>query len=90
MRKHLVAKVEQLKPLYIQGEKGLFEVQTERRSVSESSNVDELVTKVPKVTLADVTAEYDKYSRALRVLDTKIQEVNWLTELEFDTSGLAV
>lgn len=79
LRKHLEAKVKQLEPLKLQGDRGLFEVQTERRSVSD--NVDEIKTQVPKITLTDVTAEYDKYSKALRQLDTSIQETNWNTEL---------
>lgn len=88
LRKHLVAKVEQLKPLKMQGDKGLFELQTQRMSTNE--NVDEVKLQIPKVTLEEVTAEYDKYSKALRQLDTKIQEVNWLTEIEFDDSQLAI
>lgn len=88
LRKHLVAKVEQLKPLKMQGDKGLFELQTQRISAGE--NVDEVKLQIPKVTLEQVTAEYDKYSKALRQLDTKIQEVNWLTEIEFDDSQLAI
>lgn len=81
LRKHLEAKVEQLKPLYMNGEKGLFETKTERRSVGE--NVDEISLSIPRITMAEVTAEYDKYSRALRILDTKIQEANWVNELDF-------
>jgi len=84
LRKHLEAKVEQLKPLKLQGDKGLFEVQTSRKSVSE--NVDELTTQVPKVTLKDVTEEYDRYSKALRQLDTAIQQTNWTADLVGDVS----
>lgn len=82
MRKHLEAKVEQLKPLKLQGDKGLFEVQTSRKSVSE--NVDEISTQVPKVTLKEVTEEYDRYSKALRQIDTAIQQTNWVAELQGD------
>lgn len=88
MRKHLMAKVDQLKPLYMQGEKGLFETKTERRAVNE--NTEEVVTLIPKITLADVTKEYDKYSKALRLLDTEIQRVNWTTDIDFDDTDLAV
>lgn len=84
LRKHLEAKVEQLKPLKLQGDKGLFEVQTERKSVSE--NVDQITTQVPKVTLKDVTEEYDRYSKALRQLDTAIQQTNWQAELQGEVS----
>lgn len=88
LRKHLESKVKQLEPLKLQGEQGLFEIKTQRISAGE--NVDEVKFQLPKVELASVTAEYDKYSKALRQLDTKIQESNWLTEIEFDDSQLAV
>lgn len=79
LRKHLQDKVKQLEPIYINGQKGLFELKTERRSIGE--NVDEVTLNVPKVELEDVTAEYDKYSKALRQLDTSIQATNWSTPL---------
>lgn len=90
MRKHLEAKVEQLKPLKLQGDKGLFEVQTQRRNVSE--NVDEVTTQLPKITLEEVTKEYDKYSKALRQIDTAIQQTNWSAELQgkVDLEGINV
>lgn len=90
MRKHLEAKVEQLKPLKLQGDKGLFEVQTNRKNVSE--NVDEITTQVPKVTLKDVTEEYDRYSKALRQIDTAIQQTNWSADLvgDVDLTGVNV
>lgn len=80
LRKHLVDKVKQLEPIYVNGEKGMFELKTERVNVNE--NVDEVKLQVPKITLADVTAEYDKYSKALRQLDTAIQEANWTNEVK--------
>ena len=79
LRKHLEAKVKQLEPLKLQGDRGLFEVQTKRQNVSE--NVDEITTQIPKVTLKEVTGEYDKYSKALRQLDTAIQQTNWAADL---------
>lgn len=81
LRKHLEAKVEQLKPLYLQGEKGLFELKTERVKVSEE--VDEVKLTIPKVQLKDVTKEYDMYSKTLRELDTAIQQANWLSEVTY-------
>lgn len=82
LRKHLEAKVEQLKPLYVQGEKGLFELKTERLKVTDE--VDEVKLSLPKITLEEVTKEYDKYSKALRQLDTAIQQTNWIAELVGD------
>lgn len=88
LRKHLEAKVKQLEPLKVNGENGLFEMKTERRNIND--NVDEVKMQVPKVKLEDITKEYDKYSKALRQLDTKIQEANWTNEIEFDESSLAI
>lgn len=75
LRKHLESKVKQLEPLYFNGQKGLFEVKTERKTISD--NVDEVTMTIPKITMEDLTAEYDKYSKALRELDTAIQAANW-------------
>lgn len=90
MRKHLEAKVEQLKPLKINGDNGLFELKTERKNINE--NVDEVKMQVPKVQLKDVTEEYDRYSKALRQLDTAIQQTNWTAELvgDVDLKGINV
>lgn len=88
LRKHLEAKVKQLEPLKVNGENGLFEMKTERRNIND--NLDEVKMQVPKVKLEDITKEYDKYSKALRQLDTKIQEANWTNEIEFDESSLAI
>lgn len=88
LRKHLVMKVDQLKPLKANGENGLFELQTQRKSVTE--NVDEVTFQIPKVTLADVTAEYDKYSKALREIDTAIQKANWECDVDFTPKDLNI
>lgn len=88
LRKHLDAKVKQLTPLKLQGDNGIFEVQTKLRPINDTTQ--EVTSQIPKLTLAEVTAEYDKYSKALRQLDTKIQEVNWLTDIDFDDSNLNV
>lgn len=90
MRKHLESKVKQLEPLYFNGQKGLFEMKVERKKISEE--VDEVSINVPKVTMDDVTAEYDKYSKALRQLDTAIQATNWGADLigTVDLDGINV
>lgn len=92
LRKHLEAKVKQLEPIYVNGQKGLFETKTERRTVNEQSGIDEITVQVPKVELKDVTAEYDKYSKALRELDTAIQATNWQTDVinSPDISNLSI
>lgn len=84
LRKHLVEKVAQLTPIKLNGDKGIFEVRVDRKPINE--NVDEATIQIPKLTLANVTAEYDKYAKALRVLDTRIQQANWSNELDFNES----
>lgn len=82
LRKHLDAKVQQLKPIRDLGERGVFELKIERVKVSDE--IDEAKIQIPKLKLADVTAEFDKYSKALRQLDTAIQQTNWTAELKGD------
>jgi ribosome-associated translation inhibitor RaiA len=89
LRKHLEQKVKQLEPLKLNGDNGLFELKTERVKISDE--VDEVKLQVPKVQLADVTKQYDLYSKALRELDTAIQKANWESEVDFKTpNGVAV
>ena len=86
MRKQLEAKIKQLEPLRLQGEKGMFETKTERRSVSD--NVDEVNTTIPKITLKEITKEYDQYATQLRKLDAALQKANWNYELDFSEEEL--
>lgn len=88
LRKHLEAKVKQLEPLKIGGDNGIFEVKTEQRMINDT--VQEVKSQVPRITLAEVTEEYNKYSKALRQIDIKIQEQNWISEIDFDDSNLAI
>lgn len=76
-RKELNAKVDQLKKINVEG---LFEVKATRRNVTE--NIDDIVVKVPKLTLAQVSAGHDWYSKQLRLVDAAIQQANWTTEIE--------
>jgi len=89
LRKHLEQKVEQLKPLKMAGDQGIFELKVERKKVTDE--VDEVKMQVPKITLAEVTKEYDMYSKALRQLDTAIQQANWTAEVDVTLDkGIAV
>jgi hypothetical protein len=76
-RKELNEKVDQLKKINVEG---LFEVKATRRNVTE--NVDDVVVKVPKITLAQVAAGFDWYAKQLRLVDAAIQQANWTTEIE--------
>lgn len=78
LRKQLHAKVAQLEPLKQQDPR-MFEIQTRRVNITDT--VDEVSLNVPKITLANLTAEYDKYSSALRKIDAAIQQANWQFDL---------
>ena len=81
LRKQLEAEVKRLEPLKLQGQNGLFEVKTSRKSVSET--IDELTIQSPKITFADFDKEYSKKATQLRKLDTSIQKANWQFDVEF-------
>lgn len=81
LRKQLEAKVNQLEPIKKMGDQGLFETKVNRLNVSEV--VDEVSIQVPKVTLSEVTKEYDHYATELRKLDASIQKANWEYEVEY-------
>lgn len=86
LRKQLQDKVEQLKPLKVNGDQGVFEMQTKRVNVSE--NIDEVTLNIPKVTLADITRNYDHYASELRKIDASIQKANWEFDVDYKESKL--
>lgn len=81
LRKQLEDKVKQLQPIRQLGDNGLFEIKTQRRNVS--ADTDEVTFQVPKITLSEVTKEYDKYASALRKLDAAVQKANWEFDVDF-------
>jgi hypothetical protein len=76
-RKELNEKVSQLKDIK---DKDTFEVVARRQQVSEG--IDDVVAQIPKLDVGQVTAEYDHYARALRLIDGSIQQTNWSTSVE--------
>lgn len=82
-RKELQQKVDQLRPIK---DKDLYEVQTQRRKAHE--NLDDVILAVPQLQLAQVTAEYDFYARALRQVDAAIQQANWSTDVTIDANAM--
>lgn len=81
LRKQLEAKVKQLEPIKQLGANGLFEIKTQRRNVT--ADTDEVTFQIPKITLSEVTKEYDKFASALRKLDAAVQKANWEFDLDF-------
>lgn len=81
LRKQLEAKVQQLQPLKVNGDNGVFETKVQRVKVSDE--VDEARIQIPKLTVADITKTYDHYASQLRKLDASIQKANWNFDLDF-------
>ena len=81
LRKQLEKKIAQLEPIRKMGDDGVL--QTKVRRINISDDTDSLEIDVPRVTLSEITAEYDKYATALRKLDASIQQANWQYDLDF-------
>jgi len=76
-RKELNIKVQVLANI---NDRDLFEVRTKRTKITDS--IDDIIAQVPKITASQVTAELDFYSKQLRQIDAKIQQMNWTVDLE--------
>lgn len=77
-RKELQDKLDRIGP--IKNDSKLYEVKAKRVNVTE--NLDDLVLSVPKLTLSQVTSEYDHYAKQLRLVDAAIQQTNWTTVVD--------
>ena len=82
-RKELAAKVAQTGAVK---NASIFETKIQRKQINE--NIDDIVATVAKLTLSQVTAEHDHYSRALRLVDAAIQQTNWTAEIEVDARSM--
>lgn len=78
-RKELQQKVDQTKAIKAAN---LYDTKVTRKAAHEG--IDDVLAQIPKLTLSQVTAEYDHYARALRLVDAAIQQANWTTEIEVD------
>jgi hypothetical protein len=76
-RKELQQKVDRIGAIK---DKDLYEIRAKRQNVTDS--IDDVVVQVPKLTLSEVTKEYDYYSKQLRLIDAAVQQCNWTTEVE--------
>jgi hypothetical protein len=77
-RKELQAKVDQLHR--IKDTDMVYQLRSKRIKVNEG--FDDLDADFPKLTVGQVTAEYDHYSRQLRLIDGKIQHTNWTATID--------
>lgn len=86
LRKQLEQKVEQLKPLKLNGENGVYKLEIQRVKISEE--VDEARISIPRLQPSDVTREYDHFATELRKLDTAIQKANWQFDIDYKETTL--
>jgi hypothetical protein len=81
LRKQLEAKVQQLQPLKINGDQGVYKDEIQRVKVSDE--VDEARIKIARIDIKSITREYDHYASELRKLDASIQKANWQFDVEY-------
>ena len=86
LRKQLEGKVEQLKPIRELGDKGVFEMKSKRVNVNEQT--DEISFQLPKISLKEITKEYDHYASELRKLDASIQKANWQYDIDYKQANI--
>jgi hypothetical protein len=77
IRKELQKKVDQIGSIK---DRDLFEVKARRQRVEDG--IDDVVAQVPKLTLSQVTREYDYCAKRLRMVDSAIQQANWRTVID--------
>ena len=78
-RKELQEKVDVLRKINLDN---LFEIRVQRKQVTEG--VDDVVAKVPKISMNQVTHAFDWHAKQLRFIDAAIQQANWNTEIDVD------
>jgi hypothetical protein len=82
-RKELQGKVDALRHI---NETATYEVVARRQNVADG--IDDVVARVPKLTASEVTEEYDWHARQLRLIDAAIQQANWTTDIDVETSTM--
>jgi hypothetical protein len=78
-RKELQQKVDQLARLK---DDQLFALVIDQKPITD--NVMEVRAAVPRVSMEQVTADYDWHAKQLRRVDAAIQQANWMTEIDVD------
>ena len=78
-RKELQQKVDQIRTIK---DANVYKDVMTRRPASEG--YDDIIGKLPKLDLNQVTREYDYYANKLRIIDGAIQQLNWTTDISVD------
>lgn len=82
LRKQYMGKVAQLATIK---DRDLFELKAKRINVTDA--LDDIQAQVPLLSAAQVTHEYDWYSKQLRLVDAAIQQANWTTDISIPTEA---
>jgi len=64
-----------------------YQIRAQRIKVTDG--LEDLNADYPRMTASQVTAEYDHYARALRLVDAAIQQANWTSDLQIDDKAMA-
>lgn len=84
-RKELHDKVDVLKKF--RDTDAVYQIRAQRIKVTDG--LEDLIADYPKLEINQVTAEYDYYSRALRLVDASIQQANWTHDMQIDDKAMA-
>jgi len=79
-RKELAEKVNILR--HFKDNQLYYEVRGQRVPIDKG--IEDLNMNVPKLTASQVTAEYDFVAKQMRLIDAKIQHINWTCDVEVD------
>ena len=83
-RKELQQKVDQIKDLTKNDV--IYEIRARRVAVTEG--LEDLNAEFPKLSLSEVTSQYDYYARALRLIDAAIQQANWTSDVDVNENSM--
>jgi len=82
-RKELQAKLDRLNAI---NQKDLYETKTGRKRVEDG--MDDVIAQVSKVSFQQFTHCYDWHAKQLRLCDAAIQQANWTSEIDFESSDI--
>jgi hypothetical protein len=81
-RKELAEKLNMIRQ--IKDTQLIYQIRNKRIQVTEQ--IESLDVDFPKLTLSQVTAEFDFVAKQLRLVDALIQQANWTTILDIDAT----
>lgn len=80
-RKELAEKLSVLR--HFKDNQLFYEIRGQRVKVTEG--LEDLTSNYPKLEASQVTAEFDFVAKQMRLIDAKIQHINWTCDVEVDS-----